>query len=171
MSQDNWLDGIDTEGFFEYRRYWNIIVSNDLAVLRDKDVEYGGSWKKRGGVGAFMMLARKWDRIEEALMANIDGEASWHDIFAAAVNDVRDEGLLDDIRDLRRYLINVEAEVMAQRDDPFPDCICDNCGGSVERELLELALEGTCLSCRVNGEEDSPGRNEMLGRLRDRHGE
>jgi hypothetical protein len=58
-------------------------------------------------VGAFMMLARKWDRLEKAAK-----DCGW-DIFKCADNDERSESVLDDIRDLRRYLILVEAEVLA----------------------------------------------------------
>ena len=41
------------------------IAITDTKVLIDKGRSYGDSWIKRGGVGAFMMLARKWDRIEQ----------------------------------------------------------------------------------------------------------
>lgn len=71
-------------------------------VLITKEGVYGDSWKKRGGVGAFMMLARKFDRIEIAAKG-------WEwDIFEAIVNV---PGLLDDIQDLRNYLTLVEDEV------------------------------------------------------------
>ena len=40
------------------------LANEDIAVLKEKEKTYGESWKLRGGVGAFMMLARKWDRIE-----------------------------------------------------------------------------------------------------------
>ena len=35
----------------------------------------------------------------------------WRNVFAAAHADGRDEGVLDDIRDLRRYLLLVDSEV------------------------------------------------------------
>ena len=87
-----------------------IIANDDVEVLREKGKAYGNSWRKRGGPGAFMMLARKWDRIENQM------EAAGYDIFepllqkemSAATTD----GLLDDIRDLRRYLLLVEGHVM-----------------------------------------------------------
>ena len=40
------------------------IAQNDLEALKRAETSYGDSWKRRGGVGAFMMLARKFDRIE-----------------------------------------------------------------------------------------------------------
>jgi|TARA_R110000824_G_scaffold1386_5_gene7043 hypothetical protein len=81
------------------------IFEVDNIVLHEKDNAYRGSWKKRGGVGAFMMLCRKWDRIE----AWVEGDG--FDIFKAIGEDKRDESILDDIRDLRRYLALVEAEM------------------------------------------------------------
>jgi hypothetical protein len=69
---------------------------------------YGPSWKSRGGIGAFMMLARKWDRLENRLK-----KCGW-DIFRAIVEDTRGEGVIDDVRDLRRYLLLVESEMRAR---------------------------------------------------------
>jgi len=85
------------------------ICEADVLMLNIKNREYGGSWKKRGGTGAFMMLARKWDRLEEQVR-----KLQW-DVFTAALNDERKEGVLDDIGDLRRYLLLVESEVMNLR--------------------------------------------------------
>lgn len=87
--------------------YLKKVVAKDVKGLRKKDKAYRGSWKKRGGANAFFMLCRKWDRIEIFLE-----EKDW-DIFEAIKNDKRKEKVLDDIRDLRRYLILVEAEMMA----------------------------------------------------------
>ncbi len=78
------------------------IVEDDVAELEEAYVSYGDSWRKRGGVGAYMMLARKWDRLENKVK-----EYDW-DIFEAIDEDPRDEGILDDIRDLRRYLLLVD---------------------------------------------------------------
>lgn len=77
----------------------------DIRSLAKAHLSYGTSWKNRGGVGAFMMLARKWDRLENAV------KKSGYDIFKAVEGDKRAEGIMDDIRDLRRYLLLVEAEV------------------------------------------------------------
>ena len=77
----------------------------DVFGLDEAEKSYGDSWKQRGGVGAFMMLARKWDRLEKQTK-----KFKW-DIFQAAHEDKRDEGIIDDIRDLRRYLLLVEAEI------------------------------------------------------------
>ena len=89
----------------------NILANEDVTGLHDAEKSYGDSWKKRGGIGAFMMLARKWDRIENQV------NDCNYDIFLALEEDGRQEGLIDDIRDLRRYLLLVEAEMALQNDE------------------------------------------------------
>ena len=84
-------------------------MESDIETLVEKEDDYGDSWKRRGGIGAFMMLARKWDRIENALIETPDKP---YDIFNAMLSDLRDDGIMDDIRDLRRYLLLVESEVL-----------------------------------------------------------
>jgi hypothetical protein len=95
------------------------VTDADVEQLIRKEAEYGSSWKKRGGVGAFMMVARKWDRLE----VSVTGKG--YDVFAAAENDPREEGVLDDIGDLRRYLLLIEAHIrdcMAAKAKPdYPD--------------------------------------------------
>lgn len=95
------------EGFLEQL---DLIGSEDAAGLKTAYKSYGPSWKRRGGVGAFMMLARKWDRMEERLKKP---ELNY-DIFKGVATDTRGEGLIDDVRDLRRYLMLVEAEMRAR---------------------------------------------------------
>lgn len=85
------------------------VADADVAGLKKAQQSYGDSWKRRGGVGAFMMLARKWDRLENYL----SGDARY-DIFEGPKADMRAEGVIDDIRDLRRYLLLVESELIAQ---------------------------------------------------------
>lgn len=81
------------------------LSGEDVQGLHEAEQSYGDSWKQRGGVGAFMMLARKWDRLEKQV------SEQGYDVFQAVAYDTREEGVLDDIRDLRRYLFLVEAEV------------------------------------------------------------
>lgn len=99
------------------------LADRDVAVLREKGVQYGRSWLKRGGVGAFMMLARKWDRVEN------DASKQSFDILKAIL--VYDESLLDDIRDLRRYLLLVEAEHLARQKGipPLASCTSSRVSG------------------------------------------
>lgn len=93
------------------------LTEEDIERLAKAEESYGDSWKKRGGVGAFMMLARKWDRLE-----NKTNDYGW-DIFEAIQDDNRPEGILDDIRDLRRYLLLVEEEMQRESElrMPIPD--------------------------------------------------
>ena len=69
------------------------IAQEDIVSLIDSEKSYGDSWKRRGGTGAFMMLARKFD------------------IFKAGEKYDGDDGILDDIGDLRRYLYLVEHHI------------------------------------------------------------
>lgn len=94
-----------------YREHIDQIAHADAVGVMEKDAEYGASWKRRGGVGAFMMAARKFDRLETAV------ERHGYDIFAAAIEDGRFESVLDDIRDLRRYLMLIEGEVLVRLRD------------------------------------------------------
>jgi len=97
------------------------IAEEDVAGLKKAQQSYGNSWKSRGGVGAFMMLARKWDRLENRVRRGMtQGSLSApvtpinineYDIFAHVISDPRAEGVIDDIRDLRRYLLLVEADL------------------------------------------------------------
>ena len=106
----------------EFLRLLDVVAKADVAGLKKAQQSYGNSWKSRGGVGAFMMLARKWDRLENRLKkTNIGGKGEHfmeplqqYDIFAHVVADTRAEGVIDDIRDLRRYLMLVEAELLAR---------------------------------------------------------
>lgn len=82
------------------------IVSADVEELLKAEESYGDSWKRRGGVDSFMMLARKWDRIEYQV------RAEGFNILETCKKDTRPDGIMDDIRDLRRYLILVEHEVL-----------------------------------------------------------
>ena len=71
------------------------LADKDVDALKKAQESYGDSWRDRGGIGAFMMLARKWDRIENQVTK------SGYDIFRTISNDPSDTGILDDIRDLR----------------------------------------------------------------------
>ena len=93
------------------------VAQNDLEALRRAETSYGDSWRRRGGVGAFMMLARKFDRIEH------QSEKHGWDIFEAGEAFKGEAGLLDDIRDLRRYLLLVEEHILANTDKVSEDSV------------------------------------------------
>jgi|TARA_B110000259_G_C13986303_1_gene390588 hypothetical protein len=86
-------------------KFIGLLAGSDVTALEKAQESYGDSWRNRGGVGAFMMLARKWDRIENQVTKE------GYDIFKTIHNDPSSTGILDDIRDLRRYLLLVEAHV------------------------------------------------------------
>ena len=143
----------------------NEVVDGDTAHIIDKERTYRGSWKRRGGVGVFMMLARKWDRLENMLKGDmmvvqakaeedtplgetlIDGTTGdtvfqrvpeydlmeripEYDLFERIRHQVGDQPIpkdapdgtiLAEIRDLRRYLILVEAELLRKSHDEHDD--------------------------------------------------
>jgi len=101
-----------------YQRLANLALS-DCSILVEKGRSYGDSWKQRGGIGAFMMLARKWDRIENAVKRN------GYDVFTTYDKDSREEGIIDDIRDLRRYLLLVEQHVQRDVFNEMADTLAD----------------------------------------------
>ena len=79
--------------FDSMRKIAEVIVS----TVARKDKDYGGSWRKRGGIGAFMVMARKWDRIEKLC------SAKGYDIFTALT--INDGDIRDDVEDLIGYLL------------------------------------------------------------------
>lgn len=89
-----------------YLEHLSQIAKEDVTGLEEAHTHYGDSCLKRGGVGLFMMLARKWDRLENSLRNEPSNK--W-DVLEKIRSDSRAEGVIDDIRDLRRYLMIVEA--------------------------------------------------------------
>jgi hypothetical protein len=95
----------------KYHRHLDAIVQADVEYVRRKDAQYDASWKKRDGVGAFFTIVRPWDRLESI------SRSVGYDVFAK----IREEGLdgpdgslIACVRDLRRYLLLVEAEMTEQ---------------------------------------------------------
>lgn len=84
---------------------WSCLAEFDVVTLVEKGKKYGDSWKRRGGVGAFMVMIRMADRLE------VGAAGRGYDIFAAldAEHGVQD-GLLNAMGDLRRYLLLIEGE-------------------------------------------------------------
>lgn len=112
------------EDRFHHLPFLEPIALGDCAQLDRKDREYGGSWKKRGGVGVFMMLARKWDRLENMVdelkhyrISDTDNAfvAGPYDLFSHTIGgelaNSSGERMLDTLGDLRRYCLLAEAEI------------------------------------------------------------
>ena len=119
------------------------IAQNDLEALKRAETSYGDSWKRRGGVGAFMMLARKFDRIEHQATKH-----GW-DIFRAGEVYKGEAGLLDDIRDLRRYLILVENDILVNTVFQKAEELSD----SVDYQRSKLMSKLTTKSVKKDGKE------------------
>lgn len=84
------------------------ILNNDLKVILEKEAMYKGSWKARGGIGAFFITARKWDALENMLSGRFG-----YDIFKACIDGGEGDGTpMEQVRDLRRYLTLIESEVI-----------------------------------------------------------
>ena len=79
----------------------HFITEELVKYVNDKDIQYGSSWRKRGGAGSFMVMARKWDRIEQAC----EKEPAKYDIFNVFKEEDRRETILDDCLDLVGYLL------------------------------------------------------------------
>lgn len=119
-----------------YRLCLQKVADADVQRLLVKDKQYGASWKKRGGVGAYMNVARKIDRLETQVKAGklygsaegINPEpgpplgtvaASQYNIFehiqAQLTKEPENaENMLDTIRDLRGYLLLVEGDLVSR---------------------------------------------------------
>lgn len=88
-------------------------LANDLvSFVAQKDRDYASSWKRRGGVGAYMMLCRKFDRIETLVKAH------GYDIFAALREN--SGGIHDDLIDAVGYLLLILEEAQGQAASPPP---------------------------------------------------
>ncbi len=151
-----------TEPDLRHLDFLERVAGLDVNQVEEKDRSYGGSWKRRGGVGVFMMLARKWDRLEN-MMANPQAlvagpkhptkEQGEHECFlwdkydiigaiesqitrGQVPGDAPDGTVLAEVRDLRRYLLLLEAELLS-RDHT------QNANPHVVRAMERLEKEGT----------------------------
>lgn len=109
-----------------YKQRLHELAREDAEGLIRSYAKYGDSWRRRGGWEAFANLSRKWDRIERSVLGRTD-----LDLFSAIRNTLASDGtvggkdgLLDDIRDLRRYLLLVEEYI--GRDDAQCDVYSPN---------------------------------------------
>lgn len=97
-----------SEDMYDRQRERLLLLAKTIAkFVADKDRHYGSSWRQRGGVGAFMVIARKWDRIEQAckLHSYDKRHQSPFDIFERFQHDDRQETITDDVVDLIGYLL------------------------------------------------------------------
>lgn len=76
------------------------VASRIVRRLVTKGRMYNESWRKRGGVDSFMMMARKWDRIEEQA-----GRFGFNSIRLLREHEVIVDGPKDDVEDLAAYCL------------------------------------------------------------------
>lgn len=98
-----------------YRAHLRRVADGVAATVLKKDEEYGGSWKRRGGRGAYHNFARKWDRIENI----VEGKFA-DDVFAAMAGKDGElsESLEDSVKDIVGYGLLLLAEMEARRARP-----------------------------------------------------
>lgn len=89
------------------------VAAWDAEAVARSDLLYGASWRRRGGVGAYMVGIRKWDRLEE--LFGRSGVESVVQLIARP--DTRDEAW-DTLIDLRRYLLLWEGHRLALLGNP-----------------------------------------------------
>ena len=70
-----------------------------VEFVNDKDIQYGSSWRKRGGAGAFFTIIRKLDRFEKSC------QNENFDVFKCFATDNRKESILDDCLDITGYML------------------------------------------------------------------
>lgn len=93
------------------------IADADVKSLSDAQKRYGDAWCKRGGISVFTKLADKWDKIQDYLTKPPKSDEAFYngpsfapyDVFGAVYETKAVNGVIDDIRDLRRYLMLIEA--------------------------------------------------------------
>lgn len=83
------------------------VLDRDALLIQQKDVSYGSSWKRRGGVGAYMVSVRKLDRIEHQVSQCGGMSRALSAIRAQEVDSMR-----EDIRDLRCYMLLILSELL-----------------------------------------------------------
>lgn len=74
----------------------------DVTELTAADEVYGSSWMARGGVGAFFVTVRKYDRIANSIKSIPEQDLQR---WLGSVYKIPGEGPWNDLRDLRKYLI------------------------------------------------------------------
>lgn len=82
-----------------YREFVKQIAEEIADLVLKKDEEYGASWKKHGGQGAFFAAWRKMDRLE------VQMKRHGYDVFAALRDSTSSEDLRDTVKDAIGYML------------------------------------------------------------------
>jgi len=88
------------------------VAAQDVEGCFNGEQEYNRSWLKRGPVGAYFTVVRPLDRLDTLCNRSASNGVSF-DIFQHVLDSPDgDTGALNAVRDLRRYLLLVEAELV-----------------------------------------------------------
>lgn len=131
-----------TDDRLTYHRYLEPLALYDGVFLKEKDTSYGASWKKSGGRSAWFMMVRMMDRLAEMMKPpamppeltpeilksmiegpnELSGSAAVYLAKSIEADDIftkiiarpggEDGSVLAVLRDLRRYCLLVEAEMV-----------------------------------------------------------
>ena len=96
----------DTSGLDRYERQTLRLrrIALQIAEMTSyKDRHYLSSWRKRGGVGAYMTFVRKWDRLQATI--EDPNQGTQYDVFERFATDNRKESITNDCVDLIGYLL------------------------------------------------------------------
>jgi len=96
---------------FDYHKHLNDICRADVEYVRYKDRHYDASWKEDGGPGAYFTMKRPIDRFIAI------AKREQYDIFGVIIREGLegpDGSLIACVRDARRYLLLLEAELTEQ---------------------------------------------------------
>lgn len=104
---------MDDKVYKDLREALRFVAKQDVNGCLRGETEYERSWMKRGGVGAFFTLVRSMDRLDSLCSRQPEG-GDRYDIFLHCLQSDGDTGVLNAVRDLRRYLLLVEAELVRQ---------------------------------------------------------
>lgn len=87
----------------EHLDYLHRIVTDAEAMVRMKEAKYNGSWKARGGIGAYFVAVRKFDALENMVVG------LGYDVFGDLGED-GDGTIEDTLRDIVGYGLLILAE-------------------------------------------------------------
>lgn len=91
------------------------VANNMVSLLQSKDQTYRGSWRKRGGRGAWFTMIRPIDRLEKIVEQHDD------DIFKALLDDDakgitgQDGSVMATLNDIMGYCMLVKAHFLLQK--------------------------------------------------------
>lgn len=120
------INGNDDSDYLEFLK---VVCDEDIKFIKEREKLYKSSWKRSGGRSGWFMILRKIDRLQEMMKyrppeghfegvakLRLDAALNADDIFKKIEENPsgNDATVLSEIRDLRRYLCMVEAEMISK---------------------------------------------------------